>query len=270
MTSSEPPPPPGGGGSATIGAVNVFDGALRIAREEYPALDADDCRRRLDDLAADGRRGLSVDALNDLVFGRHGFRGNREDYYDPRNSYLNDVLDRRLGIPITLATVYAEIGRRLGLAVDGVGFPGHFLARVSLDRGHAIVDCFDGRTLTREDCATLLQAVAPGAPPERLDDFLEPAEPRDVLRRMTANLQRIYAERGDFARAARWIGVALEIAPGRAEDYRERGLLLARADRPGAAIEDLERYLRLAPHAPDASALRARLANLRKLLSQLN
>ncbi|HYF00497.1 MAG TPA: transglutaminase-like domain-containing protein, partial [Planctomycetota bacterium] len=131
--------------------IEVFEGAMRIAREEYPALDPEAYRLRLDALAGEGRvegRGrAAVAALNDLVFGRLGFRGNREDYYDPRNSYLNDVIDRRLGIPITLSAVYAEIGRRVGLEVEGIGFPGHFLARVTLERGHAVVDCFAGRTL---------------------------------------------------------------------------------------------------------------------------
>lgn len=259
-----------------IGAMDldVFDGAMRIAREEYPGLDPETYRSRLDALAREGRvegRGrAAVDALNELVFGRLGFRGNRDDYYDPRNSYLNDVIDRRLGIPITLATVYAEIGRRVGLEVAGVGFPGHFLARVKLARGHAVVDCFSGRTLSREDCAELLASAAPDAPAERLDDFLEPAAPAEILRRMLANLQRIHAERGEFLRAARWIELALEWGSGRPEDYRERGLLLARAERFGPAIDDLERYLRAAPHAADASAVGAQLRILRKLLSQLN
>ena len=256
--------------------LDVFEGAMRIAREAYPALDPALYRARLDAFAAEGRslvegRGrTALAALNDLVFVRLGFRGNHEDYYDPRNSYLNDVIDRRLGIPITLSAVYAEIGRRLGLEVEGIGFPGHFLARVRLERGHAFVDCFSGRTLTRKDCAALLASTAPGAPAARLDDFLEPAAPGDILRRMLANLRNIHAERGDFARAARWIDLALELGPGRPADYRERGLLRARAERFGPAIADLERYLREAPHAADAAALRAQIQILRKLLAQLN
>jgi regulator of sirC expression with transglutaminase-like and TPR domain len=256
---------------------DVFEGAMRIARVEYPALDparyharldafAEEARRRVD---GRGRRGL--DAFNAYFFGILGFRGNPDDYYDPRNSYLNEVIDRRLGIPITLAVVWCEVAARLGFRVEGVSFPGHFLARALLPRaGEVLVDCFHARTVTRDDCRDLL-ARPPEAPPADLDEAMfAPAGPREILTRMLNNLRRIHASLGDFDRAVRWIDLDLELHPGAAADYRERGVLQLRLERHGRALEDLERYLQISPAAADAAEVRDQCILLRKLLSQMN
>jgi regulator of sirC expression with transglutaminase-like and TPR domain len=255
---------------------DVFEGSMRIAREEYPALDVPAYRRRIEVFATEARRRVTAEGrkavgqLNDFFFERLEFCGNRDDYYDPRNSYLNDVIDRRTGIPITLATVYCEIGRRLGLATFGVGFPGHFLVKVLLPRTPVIVDVFNGRTLTRRGCQELLASLSSGKSIRLSEAMLEIASPREILARMLANLRRVHAMKGDFARAVRWTDLALEINPGTPNDYRERGMLHIQMEQFGKAIGDLEEYTRLVPEAPDLPQLREQIGLLRKLLSHLN
>ncbi len=255
---------------------DVFEGSMRIAREEYPALDVPRYRDRLERFAAEARRRVTgegrraVSQLNEFFFDRLGFRGNSEDYYDPRNSYLNDVIDRRTGIPITLATVYCEIGRRVGLASFGVAFPGHFLVKCLLPRAPVIVDVFNARILTRKGCQALLENLAPGREVRVSDGMLEIASPRQILARMLANLRRVHAMKGEISRAVRWIDLSIELGLGAPADYRERGMLQLQLERFGRAIDDLERYARLVPDAPDLPQLREQIDLVRKLLSQLN
>ncbi len=259
-----------------MGEPDVFEGAMRIARVEYPGLDPQPYRERLEEFARDARAagskgGSAVARLNDFFFGALGFRGNDDDYYDPRNSYLNDVIDRRTGIPITLSTVYCEVGRRLGLPVHGVGFPGHFLVKCGLPGSEVIVDCFHGRTLTREDCRDLLDSIQSG--PERVplaDSMFDAASPREILSRMLNNLRRIHAGRKEYARAVRWIDMDLELNPDNPHGYRERGLLRLQMEQFGRALEDLERYARMAPGAADLPRLQEQVQLLRKLISHLN
>jgi regulator of sirC expression with transglutaminase-like and TPR domain len=259
-----------------MASLDVFEGALRIARTEYPSLDPAGCRAAVEALAAEARPRLQdggrgdLDRLNELFFGRWGFHGNRDAYYDARNSYVNDVLIRRTGIPISLAAVYAEIARRLDLSVRGIAFPGHFLAKWHGGRSTAIVDCFNGRVLSREDCRELLATVAPGAPAERLDDFLETTPPRRILSRMLGNLRQIHGREGDHVRVLRWITLDLEFNPDDAEGYRDRSLVQARLEAFGPALDDLEAYLRLAPGAPDVEDLRRQAAQFRRRLAEQN
>ena len=254
---------------------DVFEGALRIARVEYPAIDAAVYRARIDEFAREGRPAVpargkrAVEQFNAFFFDRLGFRGNADDYYDPRNSYLNEVIDRRTGIPITLAAVYCEVARPLGLAAHGVGFPGHFLAKCLFPDGDVIVDCFNARILSRRDCQDLLASFSPGGPAVS-DDMLEIARPRDVLSRMLQNLRQIHARSGDFARAVQWIDLDIELHPESPPNYRERGLLKARLESYGGALSDLERYERMAPGAEDLPRIREQIQRMRKLLSHLN
>lgn len=250
---------------------DVLEGALRIARVEYPRLDAVACRARLDEFAAlagGPLRGLrGVERLNEVFFGTLGFRGDDADYYDPRNSYVNDVLERRRGIPISLALVWMEVARRGGLRVEGVGFPGHFLARALLPRREVLVDCFTGRILGRNECAALL--TNPGAPAFG-DALFAAAPPRAMLIRMLNNLRGIHVSRGEFGRVVRWIDLHLELDPGDPDLFRDRGLARFQLEQFGRAVDDFDRYLRLAPDAPDAAQVRVRREVARKLLSQLN
>ena len=256
--------------------LDVFEGALRIARAEYPALDVAACKARIETFAAEARRDIpgrgrrALGAFHEIFFGRWGFTGNRDDYYDPRNSFINDVLDRRTGIPISLAAIYSAIAGRLGIPIQGVAFPGHFLAKWTSGRSSAIIDCFNGRMLTRGDCAELLTTVAPAAPADRLDAYLETTPASQVLSRMLGNLRQIHGRLGDYGRVVRWISLDLEFNPKDVELYRDRGMALARMEAFGRALEDLESYLARSPGAPDAEAVRRHAAPLRARLAQLN
>jgi regulator of sirC expression with transglutaminase-like and TPR domain len=254
---------------------DVFEVAMSIAQVEYPALDVPLYRARLEEFGREGRarvkaRGRrAVDQFNAFFFDTLGFHGNADDYYDPRNSYLNDVIDRRRGIPITLSAVYCEVARRAGLRAHGVGFPGHFLAKCLIAGGEIVVDCFNARTVTREDCQELLNSFSP-AGARVSDEMLEIATPRDILSRMLNNLRQIHAGRGEFARAVRWVDMDMGLRPESPHNFRERGMLYIRMEEFGKATSDLERYVRLAPGSPDLPQVREQIQLIRKLLSHLN
>ena len=258
-----------------VDELDVFDESMRIAQVEYPELDVARVRATLDDFGREGRAAVTsrgrkgVEQFNAYFFDALGFHGNAEDYYDPRNSYLNDVIDRRTGIPITLAAVYCEVGRRSGLDAHGVGFPGHFLAKCLVGGSEVLVDCFNARTVSRDDCQELLNSFSPGAPTVS-EDMLEIAAPRDILSRMLNNLRRIHAGRGDFARAVRWIEMDIALRPESPHNYRERGMLYIQMEEFGKAVADLERYMAAMPGSPDLPQVREQIQLIRKLLSHLN
>lgn len=254
---------------------DILEGALQIAQVEYPGLDLDRCRSQVDEFANEargrmksgGRRG--VERFNAYFFDELGFHGNAEHYYDPRNSYLNDVIDRRTGIPITLAALYCEIGRRAGLEAHGVGFPGHFLAKCIVSGGDILVDCFNARTVSLDDCQALLDSFSPGGG-RVTDEMLQIASARDILSRMLNNLRRIHAGKGDFARAVRWIDMDLALRPDSPHSFRERGMLYVQMEQFGKALIDLERYTAMMPGSPDLPQVREQIQLIRKLLSHLN
>jgi regulator of sirC expression with transglutaminase-like and TPR domain len=261
--------------------IDVAVGAALVARDAYAALDVRRLIARLDDLAAAapfGRlTGLSLDeqadTLSDYLYGRLGFRGNEQDYYDPKNSLLPDVLERRLGIPISLAVVYCEVARRVGVRARGVSFPGHFLVRIDAegteDAPVTVDPFFGGRRLDRPALQKLLERASPG---QTLSDaqHLAPASPRAILVRMLINLKWIYATRGDLARSLLALDRIITLTPDSVAALRERGFLAARLGAVEAARADLSRLLELVPAAPDANAIRARLAELRAKASPLN
>jgi regulator of sirC expression with transglutaminase-like and TPR domain len=255
--------------------LQVFEGAMRIAKVEYPRLDLEDYRDRLDEFARQAREKVvgkgrrAIGQLNTFFFDELGFHGNSEDYYDPRNSYLNDVIDRRTGIPITLSAVYCEIARRVGLPAFGVGFPGHFLVKCLVGRSEVLLDCFGAKVLTRDDCHELLDSMQ-AEPLPLSDEMFAVASPRDILSRMLNNLRRIHAGRHEFPRAIRWVEMDMELRPGEPHPYRERGMLYVQTEEFGKAVSDLERYARLLPAAPDLPQVREQLKLLGKLLSHLN
>ena len=257
--------------------VPLAEAALAIAEEEYPALDRVAYLHRIDDLAAAVRARLPADhgaasalrALRAVLFTEGGFRGNAEDYYDPRNSFLNEVLDRRVGIPITLSVLYIEVAARIGFQVDGVGFPGHFLVKHVAGQREIFVDPFrGGEVLSADDCAARYQAVAPG---RALDPrHLEAVGPLPILARMLRNLERIYAGRRDPVRSLWVVDRLLLLAPDDVATRRDRGLVEARLGASAAAIADLEAYLAAHPGAADAGELRALVGRLRTRGSLLN
>jgi regulator of sirC expression with transglutaminase-like and TPR domain len=242
--------------------IDLAAAALWIAAEEQPGLDPALWLARLDEMAACLRPRLDgvggdldrVALLAGFLADEVGLRGNDEDYYDPRNSLLNEVLGRGLGIPITLALVYIEVGRRAGVPLAGVGFPGHFLLRHELRPG-LLFDPFDrGRLLTQEDCRTMLERLSGGsiAFDTRL---LRPASPRHILIRMLNNLRRVYLHRGEFLRTIAALDRVLLLDPDDVGARRDRGLLSLRWGDPSGGIGDLERYLVLEPEAPDHAAI---------------
>jgi regulator of sirC expression with transglutaminase-like and TPR domain len=238
--------------------------ALAIARVEYPSLDAAPHIAHLDRMGREARAHIGRDAapaeavrlLNQYLYDENGFAGNREHYDDPRNSFLNDVLERRTGIPIALAVVYLEVARRAGLAVAGVNFPGHFLLRAA--GAHAvdlagdsddalIIDPFHGGALLSEmDCRQLLrQHIGDEAAFDRT--LLVPATRRDIVVRMLVNLKRLYVRMRSFPQARFISHLLLTVDPSAVSELRDRGLLAYHLEDFAAALRDLEEYLRLAP-----------------------
>ncbi|HKC50426.1 MAG TPA: tetratricopeptide repeat protein [Myxococcota bacterium] len=256
--------------------IDLAEAALWIAAEEYPDLDVPLSLARLADLSrsADermrGARSLHerVARLNDFLYRESGFTGNREDYYDARNSFLNDVLERRTGIPITLAIVYVSIAERLGLRARGVGFPGHFLVRV--DGPEAIlIDPFAGAVVTRAECEARLRA-ATGAEVPFDPGLLDPTPARQILARVLRNLKQIWLAREDWQRALACAERILLLAPDAPLELRDRGLLFARLECFAAAEADLRRFLALAPEDAGADAVRAQLVDLARSAPRLH
>ena len=253
--------------------------ALAIARIAYPDLDPAPYLRQLDDLAAAVRPRLypqaspeaAVTELAGYLFGECGFRGNQEEYYDPRNSYLNDVLERRSGIPISLSVVLIETGARLGLGIEGVGFPGHFLVRVAGSRGPLLLDPFyGGRPIGERELLaryrTFVGSDAPALPPDALATTGTPA----ILSRMLRNLLRAYLDQKDHALALAAADLLLVLVPDSADEVRVRGLLYEHLECFGAALGDFRRYLELAPEAPDAERIRERVARLVRIAAAVH
>jgi regulator of sirC expression with transglutaminase-like and TPR domain len=259
-------------------ARSLAEGALWIAAEAYPQLDVPHWLGRLDAL---GRRAAervtpdlaldrAVTAISRFLFEEEGFQGNTADYYDPRNSFLNDVLERRVGIPISLSVVYMAVASRAGLDAAGVGLPGHFVVRVERRGHHQLLDPFHGgRLLDRAACEALVRELRPGGGP--LDPrWLAPVSTRQVLVRMLNNLKGVYTTLGDWGRALAASERILLLVPDAVEELRDRGLLNARLGHAPAAVRDWEAYLERAPGARDAAVVRDRLRALRQALASRN
>jgi regulator of sirC expression with transglutaminase-like and TPR domain len=267
--------------AAAADTVSLAEGALLIAADEYQELDIDTYVERIDELGAVLRRRLRSDistteallALNHYVFDELGFSGNTADYYDPRNSYLNDVIERRLGIPITLAVLYIEIGQRIGLPLHGVSFPGHFLVKCVLREGAIILDPYArGASLSLEDLQQRLQAVVKEAEldPSVLRKMLASAAPRDIFVRMLRNLRAIHLSAGDRLKALGASNRIITLLPGAADDYRDRADLYVELECFRAALDDFRSYLRLRPDAQDSEAVSRRIAELEPTVARLN
>jgi regulator of sirC expression with transglutaminase-like and TPR domain len=263
--------------AGTADARSLTEAVLCIAADACVDLEVEASLVRLDAL---GRRAAervtpeqdvdaAASAVARLLFDEEGFRGNADDYYDPRNSFLNDVLERRLGIPISLSVVYLAVAGHAGLEARGVGLPGHFIVRAERGGRRRLVDPFHGgRLLDPEDCAALVARLRPGVPFD--PRWLEPVTTREILVRMLTNLKAIYAGRGDWPRARDAVERILLLAPDSLGEIRDRGTLHAKLGQAAAAARDWETYLRRAPDAPDAADVRERLRALRQALAALN
>jgi regulator of sirC expression with transglutaminase-like and TPR domain len=257
--------------------VPLAEAALAVAEEEYPHLPVADYLSRLEELASrvSDRLGDRRDAasklrsLRTVLFDEEGFRGNSDQYYDPRNSFLNEVLDRRLGIPITLSIVYLEVASRVGLSVQGVAFPGHFLVKHASGDREIFIDAFrGGELLSADDCAARYRTVVPGRELDRR--VLEGVSARHILARMLHNLKKIYVEASDDVRALWVVDRLLLLTPGDPAERRDRGLVEARLGGSAAALADLEAYLSAMPGAADADEVRDLVQQLRGRSNLLN
>jgi regulator of sirC expression with transglutaminase-like and TPR domain len=256
--------------------VDLAEAALLVAADFRPGLDVAAWRARLDALAEAARGPVlsawsdaaRVEALNRFLFEQQGFHGNEEAYEDPSNSLLPEVLERRTGLPITLALVYLEVGWRLGLPVEGLGFPGHFLVRWR-GKEDFVIDPFHGRVLSDQALASRLrEALGQGAVFSRAE--LLPITPHAFLLRLLSNLKRHCALAGDYAGALRCCERLLQLAPDDPEQLRDRGLVLAQLECWSAARADLVRFLELAPSHPSAETVRHRLGSIEPRSRLLN
>jgi len=263
--------------------IDVALGAALIAKDTYPSLDVPALLAEIDQMAAPlFRLGLEEQSaddqsriLADHVYRTLGFRGNETDYYDPKNSLLSDVMDRKLGIPITLAIVYCEIARRVGVPARGVGFPGHFLVRIErpgdAHGGALTVDpFFAGRVLDEESIVRLLRRALGPEETLRPSEHLSPAPAKSILVRILTNLKAIHLTRGEHARAHLALDRILLFTPNAPAVLRERGLLAARLGANESARADLARSIELDPEAADEWSLTARLTELKRKSRVLN
>ena len=257
--------------------IDLGRAALLIARAEYPDLDLRRYLLRLDELAQGARsrewEGSPLKRLHRLrrfLFEEQGFRGNAEEYYDPRNSFLNDVLDRRVGLPITLCLVVMEVGRRLALSVDGIGLPGHFV--VGFEAGHEFLflDPFHGGAiLTPESCETVVSRALGHSVTLDASHFA-PVTKVQLLTRMLHNLKTVYFKREEWAKALGALDRLRVLDPEAPGEGRDRGVVLAKLGKLPAAIAHWEHYLRQHPEALDAESVRGHLRQVRQALAVLN
>jgi regulator of sirC expression with transglutaminase-like and TPR domain len=256
--------------------VDLVEAALLVAADFAPGLDVAAQRERLAALAEAARGPVlatwsdaaRIEALNRFLFEREGFSGNRDAYEDPRNSLLHEVLDRRRGLPITLSLVYLDVGRRLGLPVEGIGFPGHFLVRWR-GKEDVLIDAFNGRVLSDEAVAGLLrEALGHDAVFSRAE--LKPISPHAFLVRLLSNLKRHFALASDFANALVCCERLLQLSPEDPEELRDRGLVYEQLECWSAARADLSHFLEIAPGHPSATTVRAKLDELEPWSRQLH
>jgi regulator of sirC expression with transglutaminase-like and TPR domain len=260
---------------------SLAEACLLIAQDAYPELEVAHYLARIDAFAATVKGRLASDAfaeqkvvvLNRYLFDELKFFGNVDDYYDPRNSYLNQVLERRTGLPITLSILYMEVGRRLGLRLQGISFPGHFLVKLRVSGGQLVLDPFcGGEAQSEADLRLRLAQVLPQRDAEALplSQFLEPASSRQILARVLRNLKGIYLQSEEAQNALVVMQRMVLVAPHAAEEVRDRGLAYYKLDCFRAALADFEDYLDRRPQAPDAAEIKSRAAALRLVCARLN
>jgi len=253
-------------------AVDLGYAALTIGLSVNPHLDIPAYLQRIDQLAREvaerrdpaGDVYHSLAALNHVLFRQHGFDGNRDDYYDPRNSFLSEVLDRKIGIPITLCVLYMEVARRISVPVDGIGFPGHFLVKCSAGEEAIFIDPFHrGEVKITEDLGQMLEKLY-GRKVALRPQFLEAAGKKQISKRMLVNLKAIYLRNNSVGEALSIFDHLIILDPAGAEEIRDRGSLYLHMGCFRQAREDFDAYLRLAPNAHDAEMVREQIASLEK------
>lgn len=261
-------------------SICLAEAALLVAEAQYPGLDIENYLARIDGFARELRERLGdeaghterLGALNQYLFQELGFAPDTDNYYDPRNSFLNEVLERRRGIPLSLSIVYIAVGRRLGLDLRGVSFPGHFLVKCPVDGGMVVLDPYHGgASLSLEDLQKRLREVRGGEVSRAiLSEMLVSAAPREVMVRMLRNLKSIYLKAQQLNDALAVLEWLVPLAPGDHEEVRDRGVVYQELECFRAALADFERYVALEPKATDAEAIRGRIVEMQKLAARLN
>lgn len=256
----------------------LIEAAASVAQDDDPTLDVLAVVAEIDELGLRLARRLAPDAaaqqrlrlLNHYFFRELGFAGNLNDYYSPRNSHLHHVLHTRRGIPITLALIYLEMARVIGLKVQGISFPGHFLIKCSLPQGEVVIDPLTGRSLSRDELDERLLPYRQarglvGDYEVPLGLFLQAATPRDTLARLLRNLKEIHRTAEDWPRLKQVLDRLVVVLPVEWAERRDRALVCAEMEQWAPAIDDLQAYLQECPDAEDAVALQDRLQELRRL-----
>ena len=262
----------------------LFEAAVSLAQDEYPDLDVQQVLGEVDQMLARLKRRIPPDSapmhrlrlLNQFFFNTLGFGGNINNYYDCENSFINVMLRGRRGIPITLAVLWLELAQGLGLSAQGVGFPGHFLMKISLPKGQVVMDPIDGKSLSREQLAERLEPFRiksglDGSASATDDDsdtplglYLQAAPARDIIARMLRNLKEIYKVQQDWPRLLAVQNRLIVLLPQAWSEYRDRGMVHSELSQPSQAVADLETYVAHASHGPDMRAVMQRLYALRK------
>jgi regulator of sirC expression with transglutaminase-like and TPR domain len=257
----------------------LLEAAISLGQDDYPELDVQQVLGEIDQLQARLQRRIAADAtplhklrmLSQYFFRDLKFAGNVNNYYDPDNSYVSQVLHSRRGIPISLAVLWLELAQGLGLTAHGVSFPGHFMLKVKLPLGQVVIDPMNGQSLSMEDLLSRLEpyqgrASHPGWPDEAVPMglYLQSASPRDIIGRMLRNLKEIHKTQEDWHRLLAVHNRLLVLQPHVWEDYRDRGLTYVELGQPGLAVQDFEIYLFNVSEGADVQAISQRVVELRR------
>ena len=272
--------------------IDLAQAALLIASVAYPDLDPTPSLTQLDALARRVKELLSLSetddltalmqaedaispltviaAINQVLFTEERFHGNKEDYSNPKNSFLNKVLEERTGLPITLSVLYMEIGKRIGIQIDGMGFPYHFMVRYHWSAGTIYIDPFsEGLILNEQECMQRLQTITRHHAPLH-PRWLEPVTHKQILIRILNNLKAIYINESDFEHALAISDLILLLLPHAGIEQRDRGFLHLELKHYGKAIKDLIAYLELNPDASDRYEIRKHIKGIKQTIAQLN
>ncbi|MEB0013610.1 tetratricopeptide repeat protein [Glaciimonas sp. Gout2] len=265
-------------------SVPLFEAALAIAQDPYPALDLNAPQIAVDKFANTLKQRIHADAsqikklqlLNNFFFRELGFAGNVNNYYDPDNSYLQCVINSRRGIPISLAIIYMELAQQVGLPIHGISFPGHFLMKLTVSSGDIVIDPLNGSSLSHVELEERLEPYLRTSPSQgkekkiSLQPYLQNAHPHEILGRLLRNLKIIFTQGQHWEPLLKLQQRLLILQPNDPIELRDRGAAYAHLDCPQAALDDIENYLTQRPHAQDADALRAQARELRKACKKLN
>jgi regulator of sirC expression with transglutaminase-like and TPR domain len=260
--------------------ISLAEAALLIAGHGYPELNIAAYLSRIEELAYMLRLRIDeedsvperISVLNQFLFGDLGFAANSDDYYDPRNSFLNEVLERRRGIPITLSVIYMELGRKIGLPLQGVSFPGHFLVKCAVPEGAVVLDPYSGGiSLGLQELQQRLREVRGGEVSRAIiAELLVSASNKEIIVRLLRNLKAIYLREHNLDKALPIVNWIVATMPEQTPELRDRGMIYQELECPRAALVDFETYLRLSPSCEDADDIRKRIIELRREVSRLN